>query len=179
MNTIDRSDLHYLTEQIKKHQITAEQTAQTVLDPLFEAVPAKEGHSKFVVIAYKAVERIVNYIEPMRMKLIADNCISGIEWALSQDITLDADNHPQECKYTQELCFVCDVTSEGDLLDKQWLDTDEMGRSRVDGKYYDVERMKLDDAIEKANNSYVFQALKVRLEVGEGLTLIATTWEEK
>ena len=142
-------------------------------------MPAKEGHEKFIAIAYKAVERIVEYIDPMRMQLIAENCIGSIEWALSQDITLDENNHPQPAAYTEELYFDCKVNTEGDVVSKFWIDPDDQYRSSIDEKYYDFERMKLDDAIAKANNSYVFKALKIRLEVGEGLTLIASTWKEQ
>lgn len=177
MQALTIKDIYLINEQIKKQYLVTGQTSGTVLDPIFDHLKVSQEHRKFIPIAYKAVDRLLAHIEPKRLKAIAGNCIGEIEKELSRDITLDADNHPREGA-SDVLSYFYKVSKEGDLLENGWIDPDDW-RSSVDGNFYEVEEMKLTAAIEAANASCVFQALRIRLELSEGMSILASTWKEE
>jgi len=177
MDTLTTKDIYYLSNQIKKQSLITEQTSGKVLDPIFDHLKVSQEHHKFIPIAYKAVDRLLAHIKPKRLKAIAGNCIGEIEKELNQDLLLDDNNHPTASPASDVYYFNYEVSAEGDLLKSGWIDPDDL-RSSVDGSWYDVEDMKIAAAIEAANNSYVFQALRVRLELSDAMSILASTWKE-
>ena len=175
MNSYSAFNMHNLANKVREHNLFTEQTAETVLDPVFELNKVEEKYKKFVPAIYKAVGCILNHLEPMRFKAVCGDLLGNVETALRLPLEKDEWGKVQHHSVIDGAGFVkhWEVNDKGELTYAGWVDPEDLVNHQFGSN--DTDDIKLDAAIDAANQSHLFQQLKLELRVLPGYKLVAST----